>query len=76
MMDKLVKVSFFFLMVNLSVFFIIFINDVIIRVVLGRKCSGEEGGNNFNNIVRRFNEFLGIYFFGEFVFSLVWIDWI
>lgn len=76
MMDKLAKASSSSSTVNLSALLTTLTNDVITRVVLGRKYSGEEGGNNSNNIVRRFNELLGTYPLGEFVPSLAWIDWI
>ena len=76
MMDKPAKASSSSSTVNLSALLTTLTNDVITRVVLGRKYSGEEGGNNSNNIVRRFNELLGTYPLGEFVPSLAWIDWI
>lgn len=74
MMEKFEKVSFLFLFINFSEFFMIFINDVIRRIVLGRKYGSERGCYILQDIVRRFVEFMGVFFFGDFILVLLWID--
>ncbi|KAJ0260149.1 hypothetical protein HA466_0063960 [Hirschfeldia incana] len=74
MLHKLEKASSSSSRVNLSELITTLTNDVITRVVLGRKYSSEEGGNNSNNLVRRFMELLGAFPLGEYIPSLAWID--
>lgn len=52
MIEKLEKVSWFFLLENLSEFFIILLSDVMSRVVFGRKYSDDEIVRDFKNCVR------------------------
>lgn len=74
MMKKFEKVSFFFLLVNLSEFFFNMINNVICRIVMGRKYSLEENFMDFGNLLRIFMEFLGVFLVGDYIRGLVWID--
>ncbi|CAN8275190.1 unnamed protein product [Cochlearia groenlandica] len=74
MMDKLEKASSSSSQVNISELLTTLTNDVITRIVLGRKYSSEEGGNNSNNIVRRFNDLLGAFPLGDYIPSLSWIN--
>ncbi|XP_010421803.1 PREDICTED: indoleacetaldoxime dehydratase-like [Camelina sativa] len=60
--------------VNLSEILMTLTNDVMTRVVLGRKYSSEEGGKNSKNIVRRLMELMGAFPIGEYIPSLAWID--
>lgn len=74
MMEKLEKASSSSSPTNLSELLRTLTNDVITRVVLGKKYSSEEGGNNSKNIVRRLIELLGVFPLGEYIPSLAWID--
>lgn len=51
-------------------------NDIICRITLGRKYNSEEGGIDIKNLVMKSSEFFGKFFFGDFIPSLAWIDWI
>ncbi|KAG2318448.1 hypothetical protein Bca52824_011661 [Brassica carinata] len=74
MMDKLEKASSSSSRVNLSKLLTALTNDVIARIVLGRKYSSEEDGNNSNTLVRRYMEIVGAFPFGEYFPSLAWVD--
>lgn len=60
--------------VNLSKLLTALTNDVIARIVLGRKYTSEEGGNDSNTLVRRYMEIVGAFPFGEYIPSLAWVD--
>lgn len=49
MMEKFEKVSFFFLLVNLSDLLFNMLNNVICKIVMGRKYSCEENISDFEN---------------------------
>ncbi|CAA7023287.1 unnamed protein product [Microthlaspi erraticum] len=74
MMEKLEKASFLSSPVNLSEFLTTLTNDVLTRIVLGRKYSHEGGGYISQNVVRRFMELLGAFPIGDFIPVLAWID--
>ncbi|XP_010469468.1 PREDICTED: cytochrome P450 71A20-like [Camelina sativa] len=74
MIRKLEKASSSSSPVNLSEILMTLTNDVMTRVVLGRKYSSEEGGKNSKNIVRRLMELMGAFPIGEYIPSLAWID--
>ncbi|KAJ0248612.1 Cytochrome P450 71A14 [Hirschfeldia incana] len=73
-MGKLEKASSSSSPVNLSKLFINFSNDVITRVVLGKKYSTEGGEYISQNVVRKFMELVGAFPLGDFIPKLAWIE--
>ncbi|CAF2130479.1 hypothetical protein HID58_012394 [Brassica napus] len=76
MMEKLEKASSSSSAVNLSQLFITLTSDVMSKVALGRKYSSGEGTVDIKTLVRTFTQIFGTFPIGEFIPSLVWIDWI
>ncbi|KMS97278.1 hypothetical protein BVRB_7g177230 [Beta vulgaris subsp. vulgaris] len=75
MMEKIGQSSS--LVVNLSEMFMTLTNNVICRVAFGRKYSGNnEGGINFNKLLKEFLELLGRFRVGDFIPWLAWINWL
>nr|QWK52217.1 cytochrome P450 71A49 [Isatis tinctoria] len=74
MMEKLEKAISSSSPVNLSELFTNFANDVITRIVLGKKYSTEGGEYISQNIVRKFMELLGAFPLGDFIPMLAWIE--
>ncbi|KAL2933838.1 Cytochrome P450 71A25 [Bienertia sinuspersici] len=62
--------------VNLSEMFMTFTNNVICRVAFGRTYSGNEGGFNFQKLLKEFLELLGSFRVGDFIPWLAWINWV
>ncbi|KAH0915105.1 hypothetical protein HID58_029551 [Brassica napus] len=73
MMDKLEKASSSSSRVNLSKLLMTLTNDVIARIVLGKKYSSDEREDYSNNLVRRYMEILGASPIGEYIPSLAWV---
>ncbi|KAL1222110.1 Cytochrome P450 71A26 [Cardamine amara subsp. amara] len=71
MMEKIHKSSS--LRVNLSELLACLTNDVVCRVALGRKYSGEM---DFKELMERLSKLLGTFSVGSYVPWLAWIDWI
>lgn len=65
--------SKFDMVVDLSEMIIRFINDVICRVILGRKYIGEEGVLDIKEYLGDFFEVLGVFIVGDFIFWLGWV---
>ncbi|GMH21510.1 hypothetical protein Nepgr_023352 [Nepenthes gracilis] len=60
---------------NLSKLLITLTNDMVCRVAFGRKYSGEEDdAANFQEILRRYSELLGTFYFGDYIPRLAWIQ--
>jgi cytochrome P450 len=76
MTEKLEEASSSSSSVNLSKLLMTLTNDIICRITLGRKYNEEEGGIDIKNLVMTSSEFFGKFFFGDFIPSLAWIDWI
>ncbi|CAA0395905.1 unnamed protein product [Arabidopsis thaliana] len=76
MTEKLEEASSSSSSVNLSKLLMTLTNDIICRITLGRKYNVEEGGIDIKNLVMTSSEFFGKFFFGDFIPSLAWIDWI
>ncbi|KAG7546815.1 Cytochrome P450 superfamily [Arabidopsis suecica] len=76
MTEKLEEASLSSSSVNLSKLIMTLTNDIICRVTLGRKYNIEEGGIDIKNLVMTSSEYFGKFFFGDFIPSLAWIDWI
>ncbi|KAF8097107.1 hypothetical protein N665_0294s0013 [Sinapis alba] len=75
MMEKLEKASSLSSPINLSKLFTTLTNDVIRRIVLGKKYSSERGGGYISqDIVRRFIELMGAFPLSDFIPVLSWID--
>ncbi|XP_009130004.1 cytochrome P450 71A14-like [Brassica rapa] len=74
MMKKLEKASSLSSPINLSELFTTLTNDVIRRIVLGRKYGSERGCYISQDIVRRFVELMGAFPLGDFIPVLSWID--
>ncbi|XP_010421801.1 PREDICTED: cytochrome P450 71A20-like isoform X1 [Camelina sativa] len=74
MMEKLEKASSSSSTVNLSELISDLTNDVITRIVFGRKYSFEEGSEISRSILRKFMELFGAFPLGEYIPSLAWID--
>lgn len=52
----------------------ILINDVICRVVFGRKYSGEEKGSDFKKMLKELLQLLVRFKVGDFIFWFGWIN--
>ncbi|KAF2596676.1 hypothetical protein F2Q68_00012331 [Brassica cretica] len=74
MMEKLEKASSLSSPINLSELFTTLTNDVIRRIVLGRKYGSERVCYISQDIVRRFMELMGAFPLGDFIPVLSWID--
>ncbi|CAH8313868.1 unnamed protein product [Eruca vesicaria subsp. sativa] len=75
MMEKLEKASSLSSPINLSELFTTLTNDVIRRIVVGKKYSSERGDDYISHdIVMKFIEILGAYPLGDFIPVLSWID--
>lgn len=74
LMGKLEKASSSSSPVNLSKLFINLSNDVITRVVLGKKYRTEGGEYISQNVVRKFMELVGAFPFGDFIPKLAWVE--
>ncbi|XP_008374390.2 cytochrome P450 736A117-like [Malus domestica] len=58
---------------NLREMFVTLTNDVLCRVALGRKYSGEEGGKMSKEIIKEFVELLGTMDIGDYI---PWLSWL
>ncbi|KAK1294877.1 Cytochrome P450 71A8 [Acorus calamus] len=61
-------------LVDLSEVFAVLSNDIICRVVFGRKFNREEGENYFHVMLAEFLDLLGTFAVGEFIPSLAWVS--
>ncbi|XP_010449942.1 PREDICTED: cytochrome P450 71A27 [Camelina sativa] len=60
--------------VNLRKLLMTLTNDIMCRIILGRKYNSEEGGIDIKNLVVTLHECFGKFFVGDFIPSLAWID--
>ncbi|XP_058744439.1 cytochrome P450 736A117-like [Vicia villosa] len=72
MMEKIKHCSSTSEPVNLSQLIASTVNDIVCRVALGRKYSGEEG-KGFKKLFREFTNLLGMFIVGDYV---PWLDWV
>ncbi|KAG5537010.1 hypothetical protein RHGRI_024448 [Rhododendron griersonianum] len=61
---------------NLSEMFMDLTNDVVCRVVLGKKYGEGESGNEFKMLLRDFVTLMGSLDIGDFVPWLGWVNWV
>lgn len=72
MIEKIKQSSSSSLPINISELLSTTINDIVCRVALGRKYSGESG-KGFKKLLMDFTELLGTFVVGEYV---PWLDWL
>ncbi|XP_052183819.1 cytochrome P450 736A117-like [Diospyros lotus] len=62
--------------VNLTELFMSLTNNVVCRIALGSKYSGEEGGGKINELLARIVELMGMNHVGDSIPWLGWINWV
>lgn len=51
-----------------------FTNNIVSRIAIGKRYSGEEGGSNFKELFEEFSMLLGVFNVGDYIPWLAWIN--